>query len=142
MMNQLKSHLPVCTLLILLPTVPPNNPVIRIYTILFKINGPYFYFGDGLVILTWHEFSCFKQTVSTTLASDTWSSPACLGHVPSLRTSFIAQLVKKSACNAGDPCLIPGSGRSSGEGNGNPCQFLAGESHGQMSLAGYTRLRE
>ena len=29
---------------------------------------------------------------------------------------------KKSACNAGDPSLIPGSGRSPGEGNGNPLQ--------------------
>ena len=30
---------------------------------------------------------------------------------------------KESACNAGDPSLIPGSGRSSGEGNGNPFQY-------------------
>ena len=30
--------------------------------------------------------------------------------------------VKASACNAGDPGLIPGSGRSPGEGNGNPLQ--------------------
>ena len=30
--------------------------------------------------------------------------------------------VKVSACNAGDPGSIPGSGRSSGEGNGNPLQ--------------------
>ena len=29
---------------------------------------------------------------------------------------------KASACNAGDPGLIPGSGRSPGEGNGNPLQ--------------------
>ena len=29
---------------------------------------------------------------------------------------------KESACNEGDPGLIPGSGRSSGEGNGNPLQ--------------------
>ena len=28
-----------------------------------------------------------------------------------------------SACNAGDAVLIPGSGRSSGEGNGNPRQY-------------------
>ena len=35
---------------------------------------------------------------------------------------------KESACNAGEPGLIPGSGRSSGEGNGNPLQFLPGES--------------
>ena len=30
---------------------------------------------------------------------------------------------KESACNAGDPGLIPGSGRSPGEGNGNPFQY-------------------
>ena len=30
--------------------------------------------------------------------------------------------VKSSACNAADLGLIPGSGRSPGEGNGNPLQ--------------------
>ena len=30
---------------------------------------------------------------------------------------------KESACNAGDQSLIPGSGRSLGEGNGNPLQY-------------------
>ena len=30
---------------------------------------------------------------------------------------------KKSACNAGDLGLIPGAGRSPGEGNGNPFQY-------------------
>ena len=30
---------------------------------------------------------------------------------------------KESACNAGDLGLIPGLGRSSGEGNGNPLQY-------------------
>ena len=30
---------------------------------------------------------------------------------------------KESACNAGDPGLIPGLGRSTGEGNGNPLQY-------------------
>ena len=29
---------------------------------------------------------------------------------------------KESSCNAGDPGLIPGSGRSPGEGNGYPLQ--------------------
>ena len=29
----------------------------------------------------------------------------------------------ESACNAGDPGLIPGLGRSPGEGNGNPLQY-------------------
>ena len=35
---------------------------------------------------------------------------------------IIAQ-VKASACNAGDLGSIPGSGRSPGEGNGNPPQY-------------------
>ena len=30
---------------------------------------------------------------------------------------------KESACNAGDQGLIPGLGRSPGEGNGNPLQY-------------------
>ena len=30
---------------------------------------------------------------------------------------------KASACNAGDPSLIPGLGRSPGEGNGNLLQY-------------------
>ena len=30
---------------------------------------------------------------------------------------------KESACKAGDLGLIPGSGRSTGEGNGNPLQY-------------------
>ena len=30
---------------------------------------------------------------------------------------------KVSACSAGDPGLIPGLGRSSGRGNGNPLQY-------------------
>ena len=30
---------------------------------------------------------------------------------------------KESACNSGDPGSIPGSGRSSGEGNDNPLQY-------------------
>ena len=35
---------------------------------------------------------------------------------------------KVSACNVGDPSLIPGLGRSPGEGNGNPLQYSCLES--------------
>ena len=39
---------------------------------------------------------------------------------------LVAQTVKtESACNAGDPSLIPGSGRFPGEGNGNHFSILA-----------------
>ena len=31
---------------------------------------------------------------------------------------------KESACSAGDPLLIPGSGRSPGEGTGYPLQYF------------------
>ena len=46
---------------------------------------------------------------------------------------------KEYACNAGDLGLIPGSGRSPGEGTGNPLQYSCLEHpHGQRSLAGYS----
>ena len=48
---------------------------------------------------------------------------------------------KDSACNAGDPGSIPGSGRSPGGGHGNPLQYSCLENpHGQRSLAGYSPL--
>ena len=37
--------------------------------------------------------------------------------------SLVAQLVKESACNAGDLGSIPGLGRSLGEGVGYPLQY-------------------
>ena len=37
--------------------------------------------------------------------------------------NLVAQLVKESACNAGDPGLIPGSGGSAGEGIGYPFRY-------------------
>ena len=38
--------------------------------------------------------------------------------------SLVAQIVKcLSACNEGELGLVPGVGRSSGEGNGNPLQY-------------------
>ena len=46
---------------------------------------------------------------------------------------------KESACNAGDPGLIPGSGRSPGGGHGNPFQYACLENpHGQRSLSDYS----
>ena len=34
------------------------------------------------------------------------------------------ELGRESACNAGDPSLTPGSGRSAGEGIGDPFQYF------------------
>ena len=46
---------------------------------------------------------------------------------------------KESACNIGDLGSVLGSGRSPGEGIGQPNPvFLPGELHGQRNLAGYS----
>ena len=45
---------------------------------------------------------------------------------------------KEPACNAGDPGLIPGWGRSPAAGNGYPLHYSClGKSHGQRRLVGY-----
>ena len=54
--------------------------------------------------------------------------------------------VKASACKAGDPGSIPGSGRSPGEGNGNPLSILAWripwmEETGRLQSMGLQRVR-
>ena len=47
----------------------------------------------------------------------------------------MAQMNKESACNLGDLGSIPGLGRSSGGGHGNPLQYSCLENpHGQRSL--------
>ena len=53
---------------------------------------------------------------------------------------------KESACNAGDPGLIPRSGRSPGEGHGNPLQYsslenLMDRGAGRLQSTGWERVR-
>ena len=53
---------------------------------------------------------------------------------------------KASAYNVGDPSSIPESGRSPGEGNGNPLQYLAWkipwtEKPGRLQSMGLQRVR-
>ena len=56
-----------------------------------------------------------------------------------LQTSFVAQLVKNPAANAGDRGSIPGSERFPGGGYGNPFQYSWLENpRGQRSLVGYS----
>ena len=59
--------------------------------------------------------------------------------------SQVVLVVKNLPANAGrrlrDSGFLSGLGRSPGEGHDNPTPvFLPGESHGQRSLAGYSRL--
>ena len=56
-----------------------------------------------------------------------------------MRVFLQSSVSKESACKAGDPGSIPGSGRSPGEGIGYPLQYSGLENaHGQRSLAGYS----
>ena len=63
------------------------------------------------------------------LAPFYWSTRECVAdmnlilHTPSTGIPGGSE-DKASACNAGDPGSIPGLGRSSGEGNGNPLQYF------------------
>ena len=65
-------------------------------------------------------------------------------YINGLWASQVALVVKNPPANVkdmGNAGLIPGLGRSPGEGHGNPLTpvFLPGESHGQRSLAGYSQ---
>ena len=53
--------------------------------------------------------------------------------------SLVAQLVKKSACNAEDLGLIPGLERSSGEGKGYPLQYSGLENSMDCIVHGVTK---
>ena len=49
-------------------------------------------------------------------------------------------MAQESSCNVEDLGLIPGLGRSSGGGHGNPLQYSYLENpHGQRSLVGYSQ---
>ena len=72
-----------------------------------------------------YEWAPFQQCI---LKSNLFLSPTNFPHI---------SVGKKSACSAGDLCSIPASGRSPGEGNGNPLQYSSlKKSHGQRSLVG------
>ena len=60
----------------------------------------------------------------------------------SIGASLVAQMVKNLPANAGDLGLIPGSGRSPGEGNGNQLQYSCLEIGAwQAPVHGVSRVR-
>ena len=64
------------------------------------------------------EFSKFAGTLTAAL-----SQHHLLGFERAQLGFHHSSVGKESACDAGDLGWIPGSGRSSGEGNGNPLQY-------------------
>ena len=65
----------------------------------------------------------------------------CAGDVLSLKY-LCSAIGKESACSAGDHSSIPGSGRSSGEGNGKPLQYSCLESPSPWDHMSQTRFSE
>ena len=63
--------------------------------------------------------SCFSQVVLFLYFIYIGSSK----HIFRASLVALASYSRESACNAGDLGLIPGSGRSPGEGNGYPLQY-------------------
>ena len=87
--------------------VKQSDSVLNMYvSILFKILFP------------------FKLLCNTEQSSLCYTIGPCWLSILNIAVaSLVAQRVKASACNVGDQCLIPGSGRSPGEGNVNPLQY-------------------
>ena len=73
--------------------------------------------------LLWSLWSVTSNELVISLLFNLFS-PSILG----TGASLVAQDGKESACNVGDPGSIPGSGRSSEEGNGSPLQYSCLES--------------
>ena len=93
---------------------------------------PMFCFQNGLLI----SLHCFLFNSST---------PESFVNILKYFMHWVSQVVlvvKNPSASAGDTRdvgLIPGSGRSPGEGNGNPLQYSCLEdSHEQRSLVGYS----
>ena len=54
------------------------------------------------------------------------------------RWTFLVAQLKESACNVGDLGLIPGLGRSPGEGNSHPLQYSGLENSMDCIIHGVT----
>ena len=88
-------------------------------------------FGIRLVLneewKKWVEWINFSQTLLFSFHFFAQWTPNCLKSIACFHSTLwgfpSSSDGKASACKAGDPGLIPGSGRSPGEGNGNPLQY-------------------
>ena len=71
-----------------------------------------------------HQAYCMKPLASLHLHKNLEKWDKCIQQNTIQQKSFPdSSLGKESACNAGDPSSIPGSGRSAGEGTGYPLQY-------------------
>ena len=71
----------------------------------------------------WAAISGVTQSRTRLKRLSSSSSSSSTGQNGHEMPSQVSSVSKESACNAGDLGSIPGSGRSPGEGNGNPLQY-------------------
>ena len=77
------------------------------------------------------EYACWQRGTLFQCVWNVTSTYICLASILGSRARDILLAIlpphslvgKSSACNAGDPGSIPGSGRCPGKGNGNPLQY-------------------
>ena len=99
-------------------------------------NSPWIFVSSGN-----YSFCYFQLILSLDFAS-------FINHYPNQWVSLMAQSVKNppamqdSAYNAGDPGLIPGSGRSLGEGNGKLLQYSCLENSRWATVHGVARVSQ
>ena len=85
------------------------------------------------------RYSDFKMVRFIILLWGEWEETTLDPKVHWYRFVSGGSVVKNPPASAGDSSSIPGSGRSSGEGNGGPLQCSCLEDpHGQRSLVGYS----
>ena len=97
----LSNHLILCCPLLLLPSISPS---IRVF------------FNELVLRIRWSKYWSFSFSISP--SNEYWG-------LVSFRMDWLDLLAagKESACNVGDLGLIPGLGRSPGEGKGYPLQY-------------------
>ena len=147
------SHLILCRPLLLLPPIPPS---IRVF-----FNESTLHIGKSIRSVTfpgeahqswWHSWHWCKDIGVITF----WNIMITINPVKTEFTAFQITWVKRTntqniwpkvgrkkglpnARDLRDAGLIPGSGRSPGEGQGNPLQYSCLENpYGQRSLEGYS----
>ena len=81
-----------------------------------------FHSWEARALEPWYQASEVQQRPVYLL--ERTSEFCCHGIVKFYRTRLGFPGHKESVCNTGNPGLIPGLGRSPGEGNGNPLQWM------------------
>ena len=79
----------------------------------------------GVTELDRTEYTC----ICIPKSNSKWSFCFLFVCLHQIRASWVAQMVKKkkSPCNVGDLCLVPGLGISPVKGHGNPLQYSCWE---------------